>query len=401
MSDAGEAQHLLPIKATPLEVALSLAVRPSAESAPEPALHPLLDPWQVPRALLPWLAWERDVPVWPLQCERMQRHITARAWELHRRRGTPACYRELARFVGSRVRRFVRPPARLFAGAALSVEERNRFLSRYPQLRLYPYRNRGTRVGAMLRGLYAGACHPVISDARTRIGLRPFLWDAGTEMPLRQFDRDWNQSEREAVIEVPVRGKAGACAFAVGHPRFPVKRSAARRLYRLRLAQTYTHGVETVRMTETVPSLQPISSRYEMVAARGTARGVYRFLGCLAPSTAHERLYRRVYLFDPARAVEGRGRGPFVGAARFGMAPYTAEIEVEVRDRRSRRQVSRYLVGHLVRSAQRRYRQMFAALRFARSARDRVWINTTTTRPVGAGQRVAAGAYLAGGWTAD
>ncbi|GHG35580.1 phage tail protein I [Paracoccus aerius] len=77
---------LLPYNATDAERALE-AAGTAAINLPMP--EGLRDPWRVPAALLPWLAWSRSVDEWdPFWSEDAKRETIAASVEVHRRKGT-------------------------------------------------------------------------------------------------------------------------------------------------------------------------------------------------------------------------------------------------------------------------------------------------------------------------
>ena len=83
---------LLPPNRTPLEGALAQVLHHVAHD--ERAIVAARQPYATPAAVLPWLAWERDVLAWPRQADStLQRAITAGSWSLHRRMGTLSALR--------------------------------------------------------------------------------------------------------------------------------------------------------------------------------------------------------------------------------------------------------------------------------------------------------------------
>ncbi|WP_019646963.1 phage tail protein I [Novispirillum itersonii] len=83
---------LLPPNATPLQLALE-AASAAIRTVPVP-LRTLHDPQTCPLALLPWLAWARQVDVWdPAWPEARQRAVVAAMPAIHRTRGTVGAVR--------------------------------------------------------------------------------------------------------------------------------------------------------------------------------------------------------------------------------------------------------------------------------------------------------------------
>ena len=158
------ASLLLPPNRSALESAVVDALHTLEH--PERLLSTLYNPDAVAAPQLPWLAWGRDVLAWPSDADETQRRqLTARSWHLHRRMGTLSGLRELAAVFGGTITKAITPPAKLYAAPALTVAERNAFVARYPQLRIYRHRVEGVRQGAMLQGEFLGAAFPAVSDA--------------------------------------------------------------------------------------------------------------------------------------------------------------------------------------------------------------------------------------------
>lgn len=80
-------ERLLPISATPQEVALEMATA-RIELVPVP-VRDMWDPDAIPARHLPWLAWAFDVPAWdPAWTEEQRRNAIKGSIAVHRARGT-------------------------------------------------------------------------------------------------------------------------------------------------------------------------------------------------------------------------------------------------------------------------------------------------------------------------
>lgn len=408
----GLAARLLPPNRTPLESAVVRAVH--ATDHPERTLATLYQARgerAVAAPLLPWLAWSVDVLAWPRQAdETLRRTLAARSWGMHRRMGTLAGLREIAAVFRGEIQRAITPPAKVFAAPSLTRAERNAFVARYPQLRIYRWRTVGERQGAMLASSYLGRAWPLTSDAVARIAPRAYLWQDGAETELAVTERVSTTTTRQAqaVTEVRAAGRAGPQAFlhALPHPaRFPGRSSAAQRIYRLRLAQTYQDRAEQVLRRELLhPGLAPIDVRRDEVAVPGQATGL--FLGgapaarpCTHPSTARDRLFQRLYLFDPDIEVRHRRASLHLGAgARLGMPPHHAELRLVLTSKGVRQATGRYVRGHLVATDKTRLNDCLASLRDVARASDRIDIDTHIRKPAAAGVSALAGELIAGQW---
>jgi len=115
-------------------------------------------------------------------------------------------------------------------------------------------------------------------------------------------------------------------------------------------------------------------------------------------TTAGDRLFDRLRLFDPERSLERRGRSLHLGAVRLGMPPYQAELRVAIRGQRSPLAAGRYVRGFAVASPRRAFDTMVRALRWSVSARDRVLLDTRTHAGLVSGEGRRAGSATAGQW---
>src|SRR5690606_4199226 len=105
----------------------------------------LVRPSEIPLPHLPWLAWALSVDLWDATWpEDKRRVLTTHALPMHARKGTAASIAEHIRIMGAEPRRFIVPPGKTFMVPSYRAEEREAYLARFAQLRIYPYVARGT-----------------------------------------------------------------------------------------------------------------------------------------------------------------------------------------------------------------------------------------------------------------
>lgn len=398
-------RRILPPNRSALESAVVQAL--FVGDHPERAISTLYRPDAIAAPLLPWLAWSQDVLAWPADAdETLRRTITARSWALHRRMGTLAGLREMAGYFGATIPKAIVPPAKTFAGVSLTAAERDAFLERYPQLRIYPQRRTGQRVGALLAGLYAGVhVHPVQSDAAMRLAPQAFLYRDGSESPLQSTERQTIAEDRTAQTYIEVRqpGQSVRGSFAGLAPRWLVPSQAGQRMYRLALDTPYLDSREELHRTAVAPGLGLLDVHYDWSTTAGQESGVHagrHVAGHLRPSTARDRIFKRLWLFDPAVAVLRRGARSFAGASRLSMPAHHAELSVAIPAKVHTRAAGRHLAGYLIASDHKRFHDTLGGMRRVARASDRLAINTATTRPLVARGGVLAGTAVAGEWRA-
>ena len=396
------AVHLLPANATPFEQALAASMRRISD-IPAP-LDLLWDPQRCPLTLLPWLAWALSVDVWDERWgEDKKRYVCAESFTLHRLKGTLEGIRRHLRLVDTGLVRAIVPPAKLYMGRSRTPAERRQYLARYPQIRLFPFRSQGTAgKRAFCTGAFGlpksffvdavgkPATFPVASDAAARFGKRAILFEPrdSSETPLKWVSRETVTAERQAVAydEIRIAGGRGLGVF----PGKPVARSffsgaKTGRIVSVKTDAAYADRREELSLRTISPGLTPIEINPEKTVVRGT-RGRVQFCGVplnghFVKSTANERLYDNLYLFDPERRVSATGASQFI-AGRFGMPAFTAEIKVAIRGKRSRRSSSRYMTGFLIPPDRTRLDAAISATRVSKAVRDTVLLNTRTRRPL-------------------
>jgi len=404
--------RLLPPNQTDVEGALvQSGATPADTDAGIAAIRTLYDPATMRAAWLPWLAWARDVPLWPRWLtEEVRRALVRDSRNLHRRAGTQGGLAALARYAGGTLLRADTPRTRTYCGPGLTIAEREAFLARYPQLRIYPYCTAGQRQGAMFYKLFLSGRakdSPLATDAPVRLGAQTYLWDAGSEQPLTSVTEEVETvtNTAEQVRRVAVPGTAGQGTFAGSVPHYLTASDAAKRLYSLREQIAYSVQERTLHAAPISPGLDPISLRWDWGADTGQRRGIllgadYCGSACVG-STAATRLYRRCYLFDPERTLSARGAVLFVGAQRLRFPPFRADLTVRLQGKRCRRQTGRWVTGCLASAPRERYRAMVGALAWSCAARDRVYLNTKTYAPATAGNIHKAGGLVAGAYVSD
>lgn len=363
---------------------------------------------RVPASALPHLADQfhmRHTVAWRrAKTDAERRGLVKAGIQRHRIKGTLAGFRLAATDAGAELVRAVTPPAKLFASPALTLAERNAFIGRYPQLRLYRYRVIGQRQGAMLhRAHLGGGAFPLISDAWLRILPRAYLWRDGAEVELTAVERTTTSATRQAetVTEVRAPGQATGLAFCALYPRHLAKSNAASRIYRVKLAETYQEERDAVRRTAVQPGLSTIDVHYDQIALPGQAVGLFAgqlLTGQLRTSTARDRLYQRLYLFDPEVAVGRRTAGLHLNQGRLSMPAFHAELSVRISGRIQPTAAWRFTHGHLVAQPQDNLGDCLEAMRDVARGADRIAIDTAINRPATAGEHNQAGALAAGAW---
>ena len=334
-----------------------------------------------------------------------RRGLIKAAMRRHRLKGTLAGFKLAATDVGCAVTGAITPPSKVFPSPSLTVAERNAFVARYPQLRIYRYRTAGMRIGLMV-GEPLGLRFPVVTDAELRLNPRAWIVkdEVATELTImeRTTTTTMNEAVSATVTEAAVPGSGERLAFACRFPRYLTVTTAPRRFYRITIGTAYRESVETLRRVAAVPGLDPIDIRPDNVTERGVARGLFidRFAqGYFNASTAADRIYQRLYLFDPEIDIEPRKAIQHLNAGRLSMPRHHAELTVSVPGRRAASASGRYIAGHLVAQPKTRLADLREAMQDMARVSDRVALDLTSQQVIAAGATIIAGERFFGEWT--
>lgn len=371
------------------------------------------DPWTCPEHLLNFLAFERSVdlwnPNWPVE---KKREVIAKASRLHHLKGTERGLREAIEIAGGELLKLIVPPAKTFLSPNTTPEQRAKFLSRYPQLRIYPQRSRGKAKG-LFPGTHRGFVEryfPLASEAFFRALPRAFIWDYGVETELTVLEKRHTTETvaSEERIDLRQRSKRRKNHYGIpgGGRIFTLASTAPKRIFSIHTRTTLeVPGKDQLARRMVTPSLDPIDIVADMVRERGVRKtavagrafaGSKRFYGFLQASRANERVYRRTYLFDPSRSLQAKGAFTFLGAARLGMPAHNAEITVRLRYKRHRLMFDRFCRGFLMSRPKVELDLLKQAIRSHKRLSDRILLTTKTIAPVTAGINRRAGVFHAG-----
>lgn len=368
------------------------------------------DPWTCPAHLLPYLAHEWSVDLWNDKWTEVQkRRAIDAAARMHRLKGTEEGLRLAIAMAGGELKDVVAPPSKMFLSPNTTPEQREAFLARYPQLRIYPRRDRGTA-----RGFYPGSRHafverrfPLPTEAFFRALPRAFIWDHGSETELTVLERrhTTETAETQERVDLRQRGRRRKNHFAPTG-LFALNSTAPKRIFSIHTRETLeVPGQDQLARRVVHPSMTPIDVVAQMVRQRGTRMtatagrlfpGGKRFTGAVQASRAKERVYRRTYLFDPTRTLNKKGAFTFLGKARLGMPAHHAEIKIKLRYKRHRFAFTGFVAGFVMDRPKDELAMVKAAVRSHMRLSDKILITTKTTDVARAGVEHLAGTIAAG-----
>lgn len=344
--------------------------------------------------LLDTEAWQRA------QSDKERRSIIDQAHERHRTRGTDAGLKQAVAEAGGRVRRIVAPPHKFFLSPTQTLSERNEWLKKHPELRIYPHRAPGKKEVAHW-GDFIGAFFPGRSTALIRSRLRVTLVKNGIETELECADWQVANKETEVVNIIFLPKKPGYRFFWGQRIKCFVQSDSAERMIVLNNVSIYTEQTRTLGMKAITPGLKPIDADGQMVSPPRPAAALSTFWGGfirhIVDNHAELGFYRSIRLFDPEVQPIRTGAFSFWGYSRFEMPPHTAEVEVELLGWRNPLW-GRYYGQPFVASDHTALQKLIDNVRLTKRKSDKILINTNTFKPIIAG-RFLAGEVVAGGTT--
>lgn len=381
---------LLPSNATHRERAISEAMA-AWWDLPVEILTTLWDPATCPEAVLPHLARALRMPLWLDRWNLARKRANLARWiALSRRRGAEPTFRELLGMVDVELVEFRAPPQGLFPSRRWTAAERQAWRARFPEIRVYPFRNTHVRRG----GFFPGGCLPMApqkSVASDFAGRRATIVRDGVETPIpgRVLGGAGELATGQFRVALPARGRNSCLPMMPGVNFIPRASTAASRAY------TYADGPGDPDLL--LPG-RPLDVTPERIYAPHVRR-LGLFPGQCLPmvplrSIAGEFVYDSVRIYDPAVAqTNGPARkgGWILGRSRPRQAPFTVKLAVDA----SRRRPGGFVPGGVLPMAPRafdveRLDEAAQAVRAAKLGRDQALITLVPYRPINAGDGIPA-----------
>lgn len=227
------------------------------------------------------------------------------------------------------------PPSKSYNAVSLTADDRQAWEANHPEIRIYPFAERGLRGYALMPKDYIGRGYAMTTDAGLRLSDRVELYDPqrGIKSLLNGFYYDKNYVKKKAKEQVEIRKKGqakGVFAGSLSTRKHTVTHEAGKRLYNIELYQEYADEMQRRRWFAIQPSLSPMKGYYENEYVRGKRAGInlqnrysannppspfdkgelYKDKGgsylsgaYFAESDARQRVRRKMKLFDPERAA--------------------------------------------------------------------------------------------------
>lgn len=410
-------QTLLPPNRTTLEEAFDLTGARIDELAIK--IPKLVRPYEIPATHLAWLAWGLSVDLWEKEWpQEKHRVLAARSLPMHARKGTQGSIAEHIRIMGADPRRFIVPPAKTYLMEGFTDEERQAFLDRFPQLRVYPFVARGAYRFAHFTSAAFGRAKAFLDasciedvGAWSRFIRTAKLWDRGEEttLTIRAVTPEgvgrFHAAEFDEVVLGPKPTAALHCDAPPRARAFLVDDfGVAQRLIRIPRDASYSWRLGRETYTTAYPNAELIDVRPQAVAEEheGQSGALYAtrrqfILGKHLPPTISWRyIYERWHIHDPDRVPDVRLRSTHIGFTRLGMPPYHAEVRTRIKGSQAPRTAGSFVNGYLMTGNRKPISDVREAVRVSKSLRDRILLDTKTFRFPRAGDRLRLGTVKIG-----
>jgi hypothetical protein len=425
---------LLPQNRTTFETAASEATeRVDAIQTP---LRALWRPDIIPESILPYLAWAYSVDVWdtawPLE---KKRWVTDKAIWLHRIKGTETGIGEHVKLLGGRLIKAITPPAKTYLMPQLTTEEREAFYALFPQLRIFPFVERGTYRFAHFTSQAYGRTKAFLAAAQDsgvgyvedvgawqRYIRTAKLYDGGveTELTMRAVTPEgvgrFYAAEYDEVI-LPAKPSA-----AIFPDEFNAERASGsltkrflvdglyvdQRMIRVSRDASYSYRLGRETYTTAQPGLDLMYIEPRKIAEQHAGQGYAIYNGGLPgrkmyladrstrlaylPKTiSWQYLYEQWHLHDTERVIEQRKRSVHLDHTRLGIPPYNAELTIAITGKSYSREAWRFTWGFLRPHNHEALDRACYAVRVSKSARDKILVQTKTKRVPHPGDRQKVG----------
>lgn len=381
-------------------------------------LRNLWNPAKCEESVLPFLAWALSVDVWDADWPTdKKRRVLANAFLDHQRKGTLATIKQYLGYRGCTVDKVITPPARCFGVIGLTDTQREVWISRLPQIRVYPFETDETAPPARAFMSRRSAADS-LSMYRTFYGSG---WMQQSKGPLYYGIRATlalpGQDEVPVAIDYPeVYGQtAPAQTISISTVASPRLFMGGKHYYGQGFMQTSAgpNNQVQVKLSEQgalqfaalnggqLQDVRPVrvypirtAPRARMFCNRDSFGNSTSFM---LSSKAPRLIYDRFALVDSSVPVNLQPGRSFMGYARFGIAPYTAELRVEVPMARPQPAFGfgpgQYMRGFYHKTDFTPLDNCLNAISAGRALRDQVLVDTEIFRTVQVGSGLKLGSF--------
>lgn len=413
---------LLPPASTPFEQAAETTGSVRIAALDPTVIKTMVDPYAIPDAILPWLAWGIGCDVWsddwPIE---RKRWVVATEISRKRLKGTLAGVRGYLNLVDSDIVAAITPPGKTYLSPAITPEQRAAYLALFAQLRVLPYvasaTNRYAAFGGCAYGLgkaFVGKTYPHWLGSTERYTRTAEIVDVDgttTVLTLRTVtEEDVGSISATTYDEIALPAVASTKIFPGAPPKakmffgLPFDPSS---IIRVPVTETFSFAEARVTETTVTAGLALIDVIPDDVAEPHVALKRQPFPGAsffnglsLPASVAWRYIYQRWYVFDPSRVPASRKASTFLNWTRLGIQPYTAELQVDIQGVAGPAEVWRFVRGCLRPKSEtpQQIANALYAINVSKSSRDQILVKTKTKRPPQPSDLLQVGSIALGQW---
>lgn len=388
-------QHLQPDDYPALVKALS-AVDYRLDLLPTP-IRAYWDPRTCPLDALKHLAHAFSVDLWYDDWpEDRKRSVVARSIELHRLKGTRTSPDEFALLVDAQVVRKILPSDHCWASAPISKAQRDAWLARMPEIRVYYMNEVGDPGAAAFADVsFVGRAFATFDTAEAIYGRRAMLRQNGIETRLKRATVETVTTQRAVKVteRAFIPGLAGSALFEGGYARlgYITKLYKQPQVVTYSLDRSYADEFSVLHLNTLEPGLVPIDMLYRRrstIGRKGPSMFAKDFtrLSYVTPDVSGQMLYDGVYLNDPDLDAPWVRAHSFTDISRIGVRHHTAEIQISATSKAKIRAAfagSGFVGLHAARETDMtKTKRVYEAMRASKSARDKIIVTTQTHRPM-------------------
>lgn len=387
-------EHFLPANATPFETSLSETLA-RIDDVPVP-IDKLWNPWECPVSHLPFLAWALSVDFWKEDWpEHRKRQICADSFEAHKQKGTLAGIRKYLNYADDVLVEAITPPQAGFLGKK-DDEAIDRWRAGLPRIEIRPYVNNVDEPAFALDADFLDDGFLDETRIGEYVGRRAFYVYEGQETEI-QFLSDAGPFTPDGVERFGLPSIADWRSFYLDDGALDLDHLGAGDeilaeifgIERAGLGSLITAGIKA---TSVVPEIVPIDTYAhagEFYLDDGFVDSEHIFTRDYVPD-----FFERFYLYIKGKTTKAP-QGPFayLDETIFGWDAYTAELKVEITDTTDDGQFlfldDGFLdVDGITTPDFRDLWEALDAIYSAKSARDKIVVNTAVHSQVKFGQAV-------------
>lgn len=361
------------------------------------------DPWECPAHLLPELAADLQVDLWDDNWdEYKKRAVIAAMPRLQKRKGTPAGIREYLELAGTPAVKLTLPPYGIYLGGEIEPEVYSAWLARLPQIRVYFDR----QFDVLDRDTFFDVHHADELLATEDEGTRrrnhyATLYQNGVTIETISIDvniRNTVDVIRITVNPTDIVGFMADESYVDGNDYIREDTFFSRAI-NARLNQADLVADASAGSFETTMSTRAVDTKWSVVTGVHPLDEGDTFLDlenseeCLAGiDTAYNKVYRRLYVRDPAIPMPVPPTGMPVDGEYIDMPPFHGIVKVDTRRPAFKEGMAldRDFEGYLDVSADVGVEDAVNAVRLAQGGTDVFVIDTKIESQITAGDRFTA-----------